>query len=416
MPQNRSDVQQRPGKCASRLSRTLLEGQTPDRGAHVRWYSTKQQCNRFQMSATAQIPVLVVADEAYVGQDDVAHEIGEGFDVQVVAGIDAALTALQSRPRPLVLLPHNLAPESGESVLARCARTGHPFLGLLMVDTPDLPALSAGSALPGVHAILPRPLTPQTLRLHLLAAGATRHALEQATARAEQPSDIRTLIRHLRHEVRGQAQGMVGVAGLLQQFEGERLSAEGINWCGRLQTSGAKLSKLVDDLVAWLRLGADTPEPTWVDVHAMAEDIAYRLNRQRSIAAHVRCEGPTLKVFADRRALETALGALFDNALTYTDATTPEITVRVTPDVTHASHRVEVHDNGLGFPDDGLPRLLGLFERHHFETREPMIAGGNGVGLTLVERAVASHGGEVTIQPNAETGTHISLRFPDAPR
>lgn len=358
----------------------------------------------------ADVPVLVVADAAYIGQHEVAHEIGAGFDVHVVSSVVETLERLPTLRRPLVLLPRNLAPESGADVLARCARQAHPFVGLLMIDEPDIAPLTAGPGLPGVHAILPRPLTPAALRLHLQVAATTRRQFEQQLTATAPSDDVRTLVHHLRHEVRGQVQGMIGVTELLQQFEGARMSPEGKAWCDRLMASGSKLSSLVDGLVTWLRLGAEAPEPTWVDVQSLTDDVAYRVMRRRDLGGEITFAGPPLKVYADRRALETSLEALFDNALTYNAAAIKRVSVTTSPAVATRSHIVTVEDNGVGFPADAIPRVLGLFERHNFDDREPPLSGGSGLGLALVARAMKQHQGEVTV------GDHsVALRFPDPP-
>jgi len=369
------------------------------------------------MSAAASpVPVLVVVDPGYVGHEALVDELGSGFDVHVVEGFSEALAAATTLNSPVVLLPENLEPLRGSAVLAGLAAQGLDLVGLLLVDEPDLRRL-AEAPLPGVHALAVRPLRPGALALQVRAAATTRAAqLARAAASARVAADLDELGGALRHELRAHLQGMVGLGGLLLEFERARLTDEGRDWLARLVQSGERVSRLVDDLVAYLRLGRRSLELAPVDVLALAADQLDDL-RDAHPRADLATTGPALRVHADRRALAQALRALLDNALRFHDGEAPTVRLSVAPgDPTTpqaGGFTLTVADDGPGVPEAARVRIFTLFERHHHDAAGTRA--GAGIGLATVARVAALHGGRAWVTPNLPRGAAFHLWLPPAP-
>ena len=68
----------------------------------------------------------------------------------------------------------------------------------------------------------------------------------------------------------------------------------------------------------------------------------------------------------------------------------------------------EVRDRGLGIPAEELPHLFTAFRR----ARNVSHIAGSGLGLVIVKRCVELHGGEVSIESHAGTGTTARVRLP----
>jgi len=93
----------------------------------------------------------------------------------------------------------------------------------------------------------------------------------------------------------------------------------------------------------------------------------------------------------DRVALQQVFQNLVSNAIKFTnDDTRPH--VRVTAERENGTWRVDVADNGVGFDAGTADRLFEIFERGPSAADEE----GFGVGLSVVDRVVRRHGGEVT--------------------
>jgi C4-dicarboxylate-specific signal transduction histidine kinase len=67
---------------------------------------------------------------------------------------------------------------------------------------------------------------------------------------------------------------------------------------------------------------------------------------------------------------------------------------------------VEVRDEGCGIPADDLPKVTDPF----FTTKRH--SGGRGLGLSIVERIVRDHDGQMRIHSESGAGTVVTLTFP----
>lgn len=67
---------------------------------------------------------------------------------------------------------------------------------------------------------------------------------------------------------------------------------------------------------------------------------------------------------------------------------------------------VEVMDNGLGIPEDVLPKIFDPF----FTTKE--VGKGTGLGLSIVYKIVEQHGGEIKVHSKEGTGTKFTVVLP----
>ena len=70
----------------------------------------------------------------------------------------------------------------------------------------------------------------------------------------------------------------------------------------------------------------------------------------------------------------------------------------------------EVKDRGIGIPPDDLPRLFSNFHRAANVGDIP----GTGLGLTIVKRAVESHGGAIEVESELGKGTRFTVRIPQS--
>ncbi|MFZ5926209.1 MAG: ATP-binding protein [Acidobacteriota bacterium] len=117
-----------------------------------------------------------------------------------------------------------------------------------------------------------------------------------------------------------------------------------------------------------------------------------------------------LAVRALRFRLEQALVNLVDNAVKFSP---PGTEVRITC-ARAEDGMVEIHvaDQGIGIPEEDLPRIFERFYRvDKARSRE---AGGTGLGLSIVRHIAELFGGSVRVVSRLNEGSTFTLRFPAA--
>jgi signal transduction histidine kinase len=128
--------------------------------------------------------------------------------------------------------------------------------------------------------------------------------------------------------------------------------------------------------------------------------------------AIIQIKSPLPTVQANPTALEDALGHLLSNALKFTArGVTPKVTIWA--EERGESVRVCVQDNGVGIPSEHHEKIFSIFERLNSAEAYP----GTGMGLAIVQQAVARMGGRVglTSEPGRGSCFWIELLKPRAP-
>ncbi|HXG58813.1 MAG TPA: HAMP domain-containing sensor histidine kinase, partial [Thermoanaerobaculia bacterium] len=111
----------------------------------------------------------------------------------------------------------------------------------------------------------------------------------------------------------------------------------------------------------------------------------------------------------DRDAVSRALLNLIDNAIKYSaDDKSIEVVLRQSPE--HVI--LEVKDRGIGIAAKDLEHIFDPYFRAQFS--DTQTRRGAGLGLTLVQQIVASHGGRVEVESEPGRGSAFRLLFPRA--
>jgi light-regulated signal transduction histidine kinase (bacteriophytochrome) len=95
-------------------------------------------------------------------------------------------------------------------------------------------------------------------------------------------------------------------------------------------------------------------------------------------------------VDADPELVQIALQNLLDNAWKYTSRT-EHARIEVGATANGAGRVFHVRDNGAGFDMAHAARMFGAFQRLHHEREFE----GSGIGLAIVQRIIARHGGRI---------------------
>jgi signal transduction histidine kinase len=142
---------------------------------------------------------------------------------------------------------------------------------------------------------------------------------------------------------------------------------------------------------------------------AMPELVGKAVDRWKPTADRVWevrvADGQTIVADPDR--LESALDALFENALKFTD---PGGTISVVAHPDDGRVLIEVADTGEGIPADQLGRIFDRFARA--DGGRARRTGGTGLGLAIVKAIAEAHGGTVAAASSPGQGSAFQIRLP----
>ncbi|HEX7807910.1 MAG TPA: HAMP domain-containing sensor histidine kinase, partial [Thermoanaerobaculia bacterium] len=131
--------------------------------------------------------------------------------------------------------------------------------------------------------------------------------------------------------------------------------------------------------------------------------------RSKGFTCNVEIDDAVGEQMWDRDSVSRALLNLIDNAIKYSgDADERAIDVVLRQDTEHVV--LEVRDHGIGIEPKDLARIFDPYYRAKFS--DTITRRGAGLGLTLVQQIIASHGGRVEVDSQPGVGSTFRLLFP----
>jgi K+-sensing histidine kinase KdpD len=210
------------------------------------------------------------------------------------------------------------------------------------------------------------------------------------------------------HDLRAPLRHMVGYAELLQRHEPLRIDDTGREYLGSILDSAKRMGNLIDDLLAFSRIGRAETRKTTVNLEQLLQEALGEVRRDtggRNIAWTI---GSLPVVYGDRSMLRLALVNLLSNAVKFTRTRAQaEIEIGSTSGAGDEIV-VFVRDNGVGFNMKYVHKLFGVFQRlHRQEAFE-----GTGIGLATVQRIIHRHGGRVWAEGLKDQGAVFYFSAP----
>jgi PAS domain S-box-containing protein len=243
---------------------------------------------------------------------------------------------------------------------------------------------------------------------------------EQAAALADLDRRKDEFLAMLSHELRNPLAPILNAA-LLLRLHSNRNRLHGIE-NPVLQQSAAiierqvgQLTRIVDELLEISRIttGRIQLHQERVALAVVVENAVATVRSlidQRKHVLTVSLPTPALWLHADAARLEQVVVNLLTNAAKYTDLG-GRLWLTVHQEGEEAVLRVR--DTGVGIAPEILPRIFDLFTQA--ERSLDRSQGGLGIGLALVQRLVAMHGGTVTVSSALGQGSEFVVRLPVVP-
>ena len=196
---------------------------------------------------------------------------------------------------------------------------------------------------------------------------------------------------------------------LLQRRYGGKLDDRADQYIGFAVDGAQRMQRLINDLLAFSRVGRSTGDFEPVDLREIALAAAAQLDTTRTELGGEIVVGELPQVQGDSVLLRQLLLNLFGNGLKFHRADVAPL-VRVDAQRSGAYWEIAVTDNGIGVEPEYAEKIFVIFQRLH--GRE--VYTGTGIGLALVKKIVEFHGGRVWLDtaPRDEPGTVIRFTLP----
>jgi signal transduction histidine kinase/ActR/RegA family two-component response regulator len=213
----------------------------------------------------------------------------------------------------------------------------------------------------------------------------------------------------LGHELRNPLAAISSAAALVAA---ERRTDEHLDFAAQVLTRQTEhLKRLIDDLldVGRVMTGKIYLERRRLDLATTVRHVVTTLQTAGRLAERrVEIDAGHAWIEGDATRVEQIATNLLANAATYTG---PGGRIRVRVERRGPEALLEVSDDGRGIAPENLPRLFELF--FQAESSIDRSSGGLGIGLTLVQRLVALHGGTVEAHSEGkDKGATFTVRFP----
>ncbi|MFM8323129.1 MAG: ATP-binding protein [Chloroflexota bacterium] len=125
---------------------------------------------------------------------------------------------------------------------------------------------------------------------------------------------------------------------------------------------------------------------------------------QNRISLLMDLPGEAIFVAGDHKSLERALQAILDNAIKFSYVN-GQVEVRLARSGERAT--IEVRDNGVGIPEDVLPRIFDRF--FHTDQVDGRLFDGIGLGLSIARQVIEQHHGEIKVISKPKEGTAVRV-------
>jgi signal transduction histidine kinase len=204
------------------------------------------------------------------------------------------------------------------------------------------------------------------------------------------------------HDLRQSLTAVCGFLALLDSRHGGALSDDAHYLLESAREGGERMRVLVDDLLAYARVGHSGRRPERVDPAAVIRRIAPTAAPQAEL--HV---GELPVVHARPREFEQLLANLLGNAAKFVGPGVRAV-IAVSAARDGDCWRFEVADNGIGVPPPLADRIFGMFQRLQRADDYP----GSGIGLAICHKVVAAAGGRIWVQPRAGGGSVFAFTWP----
>lgn len=246
-------------------------------------------------------------------------------------------------------------------------------------------------------------------RVHQLNAELEERVEQRTRQLSDANAELEAFSYTIAHDLRAPLRHMHSLSDALMDDYAGGLDATGQDYLRRIANAAMRMDALIQDLLAYARLGKDQLHLHTVDLERSVSDVLQELAPVLEDAqAVVDVQRPLGAVLAHRGTLEQVLANLVSNAVKFVaPGVRPHVSVRSESRGARLRLRLWVEDNGIGIEPRHAQRIFRVFERLHTHEAYP----GTGIGLAIVKKSIEWMGGAAGVESEPGRGSRFWIEL-----
>ncbi|MEV2239124.1 ATP-binding protein [Micromonospora sp. NPDC049891] len=212
------------------------------------------------------------------------------------------------------------------------------------------------------------------------------------------------------HDLQEPLRKVASFCQLLQRRYAGRLDERADQYIAFAVDGAQRMQRLINDLLAFSRIGRLTAGFTDVDLNHLMEEVAAQTEPARQYADAELTWGELPVIRGEEPLLTNLLVNLVSNSVKFRRADVPP-KVHVSARLIGEDWEITCQDNGIGIEPEFADKIFVIFQRLHAKDAYP----GTGIGLAIVKKIVEYHGGRVWVDTDVPEGTAIRFTLPALP-
>jgi signal transduction histidine kinase len=209
------------------------------------------------------------------------------------------------------------------------------------------------------------------------------------------------------HDLQEPLRKVASFCQLLQRRYAGKLDERADQYIAFAVDGAQRMQRLINDLLAFSRIGRVTAGFTEVDLNLVMGDVAGQIEATHQDDGAEVTWSDLPVVLGEESLLENLLANLVNNSLKFRRPDVPP-RVNVTARRVDDEWEITCQDNGIGIEPEFADKIFVIFQRLHAKDAYP----GTGIGLAIVKKIVEYHGGRVWVDREVREGTAIRFTLP----
>jgi PAS domain S-box-containing protein len=209
------------------------------------------------------------------------------------------------------------------------------------------------------------------------------------------------------HDLRAPLRAINGFSRFLTEDYADKLDSEGKRFIETIRNNATKMDRLIIDLLNLSRVSRTELNFVPVDMSAMAASMFNEIATDEEKKTFSLTIEQMSITDCDPNLMKLVWQNLLSNAVKYSSKSDKK-KIHVWSYQSENNMVYAVKDSGVGFNSKYKNKLFGVFQRLHTEEEFP----GSGVGLAIVQRIIARHGGSVWAESELSGGATFYFSLP----